>query len=1098
MKVSMVLTMLDKATPQLRKFVDALEGLQGLSDSVNESMKVLQDGIGGVAVTVSDAIAPLREWNTAARKSVASTDALADSAATLDGAIETATGTLSGLGAALGRFDEIIGTLNGGLLALAERLQALSVNAEAAEGGMEAMGGAAAHGLAEAGDAAEAANAKMSGLRSTMKGMIELWGAWKMGEGMKRSVEVAADYQQRVLQMRNMGIPQSEQATMRADARKWSQIPGVSKLTALEAANAAIAGAPGAGAYQQMMRQQLMPTILRGAVALKTTYGDKNSIHDIVRNALGIVETRGKIQNLPAAIKAVQTAFRVIEGTEGKIKMLDMETALRNTGYGEALRYSTRGFYNIESLHEQFKASGKAGGAGGNTKASTIATMVASMLLGGKMNKPEAMMLEQLGLLNPADVRKISGSSQTFVNPKGIPGAAEGLRNPVQWLRDTFDPHLLALMQKQNPGARGVPLRNAVMQWAASFAKTAGGVNIGTGLITTMDNEQWTAVRQRASMMAHSASIGTASHRAAGTLVNQMVRLHAAMETVAQQIGSMLLPAVTKLAQWATEAARAVAFLNHQFPVFKKIEAWVGALVALMLGIKGVEWLLGLKQGFLSLRTVVKAVAPAVSGAVTGIGGLVAEFGAFPVAAAAALAAGIGYAIGHILNMVINKATAYFTGGKSHSLGGWLARELHPLPQVHYAAPHGPIVNTAVAKHQGALESRAKAINPATLGYEGPVTAQGVAKAHALHAKVAHAHAVAQSHLQALSAMIHAQWLGIHSPTAGKIAAIRTKYGAYQSTFATHAMFPQALMAHQVEQHQVLSLRYNQAMGHLGTAKAHLHNQLTANAALVTAGALTKMQAAQRAIQLQKSAAPAMIQMADAARRYAQAMSNPKLVSALDAQIAKLKAMGAQLSYYGQRIHQVTQNAFAGLINNLMHGRQTWGQMILGFFNSIANGIDKTISQAIAQSISNGLIHAKKSGQMGGLIGSMMQTLGSAASSSGGSSSAHAASSSGAGGSSGGFWGSLVQFAATHLSSFAVGTNYVPHDMVANIHKGEMIVPSGVASEIRSGGGGGAPTVNMHVSTIDSTSFVGHLSKVKRELATMVSSTQRQYNMSTG
>lgn len=48
------------------------------------------------------------------------------------------------------------------------------------------------------------------------------------------------------------------------------------------------------------------------------------------------------------------------------------------------------------------------------------------------------------------------------------------------------------------------------------------------------------------------------------------------------------------------------------------------------------------------------------------------------------------------------------------------------------------------------------------------------------------------------------------------------------------------------------------------------------------------------------------------------------------------------------------------------------------------------------------------------------------------------------------------------LFSFDVGTNYVPRDMVANIHKGEMIIPAYDAEKMRNGGmGGNNVTVNV-------------------------------------
>lgn len=49
------------------------------------------------------------------------------------------------------------------------------------------------------------------------------------------------------------------------------------------------------------------------------------------------------------------------------------------------------------------------------------------------------------------------------------------------------------------------------------------------------------------------------------------------------------------------------------------------------------------------------------------------------------------------------------------------------------------------------------------------------------------------------------------------------------------------------------------------------------------------------------------------------------------------------------------------------------------------------------------------------------------------------------------------------FNSFAVGTDYVSHDQLANIHKGEMIIPAREAAGIRAGKLGGNPKVNVTI-----------------------------------
>ncbi len=1230
MKIAMTLTMADLASPEIQKFKANLAQLETYLKGLGDSFKVAIGGAADLGKATADA---------------------AGGIAALSRASSGATRTTGNLGEALQLMQDALTGMAAKISEIADSTAALATSTA----DMSAASKSAAAGLAAMGDAAGAADAKMAGMHGTLKGLIELYGAFKIGEGLKKSVEIASDYQQRLIQMQNMGTTRGEQRQMRGDARQWSTIPGVSKLDALEAANAAMAGAPGANPYQELVRQRLMPSILKAAVVLKTTYGDTSSIHDIVRNLLGIVETRGKIQNIAQGLKAVQSAFRVVAGTEGKIRIGDMETALRNTGYGEALRYSTRGFFGVEALHEQFKASGKAGGAGGNTKASTISTMVASMLLGGKMQKAEAIMLEQLGLITPADVQKIRGSSQVFVTPGAMPGSAAGLRNPIEWLRHQFDPRVRALMNKEHGNLTGSALNNAIMEWAATFAKTAGGVNVGTGIISTMDNEQWRAIKFRIQQMEKASSVETALTKASGSMALQMRQLHAAMQTVGQQIGSVLLPSLTLLAHLATDATQAIRDLNVNFPVFKKIEAWAGALAALLLGIKGVEWLMGIKEGFSAIKAVrLGTTMISLAGSMMGVSGSVAMVATkLGLMGGAALAA--GYGIGMLLNKLLNYTTSKLTHGKGASFGQWLYYATHPgighnaqlraspeMPlgirmnnpgnlqpggkEAYFAnpeagmfamahtllgyksntlsgiistyAPHrnaaGKIINdtasyirdvahrtgfkpgqpldlhnantlaqlmtamihhengivpyspesiliaartaagahgvsiqnTALAHERALMNARVAAINPATLGYSGPVTAQGVAKAKAIAAKhtgalehvrtmgenklsAAFAHKIAEGEryaakLNEIADKIHIAWLAITNPLNAKIVAARSKYSGLSGELLAGGHANAAKEALQVGHHQVLAYQYQGAMQHLSALKGNLHQNLTNTAALVTAGSLTKMEAAQQTIQMQKQAAPAMIQAADAALKYAKALGDPKLVQALQEQRAHLQAMGKQLGYYSASVKNTMQGAFTGLFQNIMHGQKTWGQMFYSFFASIGNGIENILAKSISQSITQSLFGKKANQGIGSIIGGLAHMAGALFGGSGSSAAGVGAVQHGGQSSMssvGGWIKDITSIAS--LFGFASGANSIPNDMVANIHKGEMIIPAAGASLIRSGQAsiGGMPGgnhVHLTIHAMDSQSVISALHSVRHEAAQMFINTASHLNLNGG
>lgn len=79
-------------------------------------------------------------------------------------------------------------------------------------------------------------------------------------------------------------------------------------------------------------------------------------------------------------------------------------------------------------------------------------------------------------------------------------------------------------------------------------------------------------------------------------------------------------------------------------------------------------------------------------------------------------------------------------------------------------------------------------------------------------------------------------------------------------------------------------------------------------------------------------------------------------------------------------------------------------------------------------------------------------------------------SSSGGSSSGGGFLSSIASFAGSLFSggsgvpALAVGTNNVPQDMFAQIHKGEMVIPAYDANKLRNGGMGGGANVQVIVN----------------------------------
>lgn len=1127
MKIAMTLTMADLASPEIQKFKANLAQLETYLKGLSDSFKVAIGGAADLGKVTAEAAGGITALSRASSGATRSTGRLGDS-------LKIMQDVLAGMAAKLNE------------VADSTRMLAIST------ADMGTASKRAAAGIAAMGDAAGAADAKMTGLHGTMKGLVELYGALKVGEGLKKSAEAASSYQQERIQLKLMGIPVGARHQMLQQARQLQTIPGVSKLAALEATLGGYAAVPGAGAGQTQIRQALMPEALKAAMVLKTSFHDQTPLGTIMRNILGSVEMTGHLENIPQALQGIREVLQIAEGSHGKITPISLETALRNTPYGETLRYSKQGLFTVEALHEQFKAAGSAGGGGGNTKAGTIAGMVGSMMMGGKMQKTEAIMLEQLGLLKPQDVLKIRGTSTVYTRPGILPGSAEGLQNPIQWVHDVLDPHIAAMIHQAHPGLSGVAFNKRVLDWGAAFGKASGGGNVGTGLVLTMVPEQWARLVNTRKQMEMAATPGQGMHYLQGSMHFKWVALQAQLETLAVQIGTALLPALTALAHWITTVAQAITSLNTHWPIFKSIEAWVGALAGLLLGIKGVEWLMGIREGFIAIKavnlagTLIKWASTAVlgedavAGLATGLGGLGAVIAglAAPITLAVAAIAAFGYAAYSFRHQIEN---------------GWaeLKHYLHPHAYpLHKAIPLGL---TPTATHWGGVpnhslmdeESHMAAMTAIAghtpgLGYTGPVTAAGLKKAAQIAAKqhaiaahhatiMANAHQKALDHLYAIAdkaaakadaiaakmnaaaVKVHLAFLAMTHPLGAKIAGVNLKYGALSTQMAASGHPAAASEALAIGHHKVLQYQYQGAMNHLSALKGNLHQNLTGTAALVTAGSLTKMQAAQQTIQMQKQAAPAMIQAADAALKYAKALGDPKLVQALQIQKAHLQAMGKQLGYYSMSVKNTMQGAFTGLFQNIMHGQKTWGQMFYSFFASIGKGIENILAKSISQSITTSLFGKKQNQGIGSIIGGVAHMASSLFGGSGGGSSAFSGASimgahSFSGGTStissiGGWIKGITSIAS--LFGFASGANSIPNDMVANIHKGEMIIPAAGASLIRSGQAaiGGMPGGNhlhLTVHAMDSQSVISALHGVRHEATQLFLNTASHMNMQGG
>lgn len=88
-----------------------------------------------------------------------------------------------------------------------------------------------------------------------------------------------------------------------------------------------------------------------------------------------------------------------------------------------------------------------------------------------------------------------------------------------------------------------------------------------------------------------------------------------------------------------------------------------------------------------------------------------------------------------------------------------------------------------------------------------------------------------------------------------------------------------------------------------------------------------------------------------------------------------------------------------------------------------------------------------------------------------------------------------VAAAAGSVQSFAVGSWSVPGDQLANIHKGEMIIPATQAEQIRAGSGGGGST-HITIHAVDAQSFSNMVKNNPQAILSVVKKANRNFNSS--
>lgn len=1177
MQIAMRLSLADLASAPLAQFMEKLQGLTALADKVSASFKKLGTGATSFG----------RSASAAGQGTVKITETLS-----------TLAQRLGGLEAKLGAVVESFTLLGRSAVTSAAGMRA----------GTEAMEGATL--------AAGRFQSKIGDVSSSLKGMAELWAAFKIEHGLTKSFEAASDMQSQMAQMRLAGFTQDQAEFARASANRLAQQnPQVSSLDAMEAYRALILGT---GQDNEKLITDVLPRLLQNAVAVQ--YVTHDSIRDIVTNMATLAEVRGLTGSSAGFMQASDLATRIVEASQGRMDLVKQEQVLRQYKYGGAQLATDQGITSGLAFGEQLINTGGGGGGGGRgvSQAGTAMTQVLKTLIGGKINKVTFELLEQMGMIDSGSA--VGKTTTTSLNSLiKIKGSQQGIRDPFGWLQDVLAPAMVAYVEKR-PKMYGdisteAGLQEALARLSIQLFGPTGGVNVGNLAFTAANPQTAGRIAAMRERTAQSAAGQQAQDVVTQTSIANVTAFHAALETLETNFGATFLPLVTDAIKAFTELLKFLNELTTAWPKMTSVIAAAAGALGLFLGVKGFMTLVGklgtVAEWFGIVGKAAKgaAVANAEAAVATNASWATAAKGVIATLARMAAAFLATFTLGYIVrnvevagksiqsyleelllslaaqfdwfftrihtgfakvmksayNMVakfydfpgmrwaskINRKFAeHYSNEEKQAIQGYQSRdqaradmfayeEEHPtlekgatdymheaLVKLGILSPDAPppAPNGADDPQMDALKkllAQANKIDVAPAGMpsagggggSGSGRRRGRADTDAQDAQQAAKDDLQKQALKELqdnAKELKEALAALHADDKDSPDAILKKFAQFAAIAKRNGMGDAAAQLQALGEKKANEAGYDTQMEALRKLQEQLRAQEELIAARVKVGSLTKSQGENQDIALQLQMAPGMERVAEAAQKYADALKDPTLIANLQTQIEKIKDMGHQMSELQKSIEDTFQHGFESFFQNLMLGKQSWKKMLAELNNEILSGINQAISKQLSEQLTSMLFgnnnQTGQAGAQGGAVGGGILSWFSSLFGNGGMAQTQGApQQNGAG--MGGMASGISSIFSTifngignalgslfGIPSFDVGSNYIPHDMVAQIHKGEAIIPAGTADLMR-GGGLGGHTINLSINAMDSQSVLGAMDGVKRELAMMLGAASANYNL---